>query len=69
MELPNVVLYDTSALIAGMVVIAIDWFHQTEERNPFSNFPRLLRLTLYLIFAWLILKNLANPSSFIYFQF
>ena len=66
---PNIVLYESSALIAGMSVIAIDWFHHTEERNPLSNFPKLLRLTLYFIFAWLILKNLANPSSFIYFQF
>ena len=66
---PNIILYETSALIAGISVIAIDWFHQTAERNPLSNFPRFMRLVLYLIFAWLILKNLANPSSFIYFQF
>ena len=66
---PNIILYESSALIAGMSVIAVDWFHQTEERNPLSNFPKLLRLTLYFIFTWLILKNLANPSSFIYFQF
>ncbi|MDA8696126.1 MBOAT family protein [Flavobacteriales bacterium] len=63
------VIFDHCALAAGFVVLIIDWVHQNDERNPLSRFPYWVRWTLYPLIFWFVLRNLANPSSFIYFQF
>ena len=61
--------FDYYALIAGFSILIVDWTHQDVEQNPLSRFPDWLRWVLYPLIFWLVLRNLANPSSFIYFQF
>ena len=61
--------FDYYALIAGFSILIVDWTHQDVEQNPLSRFPDWLRWVLYPLIFWLIVRNLANPSSFIYFQF
>ena len=63
------VIFHHYALTTGLAVLIIDWVHQDDERNPLSRFPNWLRWTLYPLIFWFVLRNLANPSSFIYFQF
>ena len=53
-------------IFIGPIVIG-DWYLRRNERN--YNFSRISQIVLAVIVVLLLLKNLGNNSSFIYFQF
>ncbi|MEM6763288.1 MAG: MBOAT family protein [Bacteroidota bacterium] len=61
-------MYKTG-IVYVLGLLLMEWFMRKDERNPLMIQPQLVRWGIYLLLTYLILTNMDNRQTFIYFQF